>query len=94
MSIRKKIWDHFYAIIVADILICNYIKSPTLKIICDRTHDRQSHSVILEQLNHFFKITDLKEILEISTLIIEETFDKKTAEHFFKQYQSEIICSA
>lgn len=89
MSVRKKIWDHFYALVVADILIYHQIKSPTLKVICDKFHNQYSYSSILEDLLFFFRTAEVDKILEFSAIIIEETYDKEIAQEFIKHYHHE-----
>ncbi|MGL4389022.1 MAG: hypothetical protein ACRCTJ_06500 [Brevinema sp.] len=94
MFTRKKIWEHFYALIISDILMGQQIKSATLKNICDQLYDKRLYSSTLEDLSFFFKVAEPDKVLSFASLIITETYDKKTAEQFIEQYKSTILISA
>ncbi|MGL4367315.1 MAG: hypothetical protein ACRCTQ_03415 [Brevinemataceae bacterium] len=83
--IRKKLWDHFYAVIITDILISKKIVSPTLKKIFHQSKSSLQYFSIIEDLKLFFNCADPQHLCTIIEQIFKEsTIDTTEHSHFKK----------
>lgn len=70
---RKQLWDKFYALVIADILIQKHIISPTLKKQFQHISGIDVYYSLIEDLKIFFESAELEYLIQFTNTVIEES---------------------
>ncbi|SFB90976.1 hypothetical protein SAMN02745150_01281 [Brevinema andersonii] len=81
IATRKKLWNIFYAEILADILITGQIVSPSLKKFIADQDINNIYATLLMDLKTFFDKADMKHVYNFFNTIMDETLSQEKIFH-------------
>lgn len=77
ISTRKKLWNIFYAEILADILITGQITSPSLKRFVENQDLNNTHATLLVDLKTFFDKADMESVYGFFNTVMDESLSQE-----------------
>lgn len=81
IATRKKLWNIFYAEILADILITGQIVSPSLKKLIADQDINNIYATLLIDLKTFFDKADMEHVYNFFNTIMDETLSQEQIFH-------------